>query len=171
MGKTESLLKLRGIMDCMKKQTIYTHCAYKYRTMIFFVSNYICTIIPNDKIWYLKQVKDEPPCNPSTVFRVRVRALFEWQNRSKVAVAFVFALDAFALCINGPLLYIATDELKPSKQNPPLFSFRLLRAIILICYIMAISKPSLTHAYRSSFAPRSVASVHEILSNPLERYL
>ena len=61
-------------------------------------------MIPNDQIWYLKQVKDEPPCNPSTVFRVRVRALFEWQNRSKVKVAFVFALDAFAfaLCINGP---------------------------------------------------------------------
>ena len=102
--QNEWLLKLRRIMDCMTKQTIRTHCAYKYRTMIFVVSNYTCTMIPNDQIWYLKQVKDEPPCNPSTVFRVRVRALFEWQNRSKVAVAFVFALDAiaFALCINGP---------------------------------------------------------------------
>jgi len=76
-----------------------THCAYKYRTMIFFVSNYTCTMIPNDQIWYLKQVKDEQPCNPSTVFRVRVCALFEWQNLSKVAVAFVFVLDAFARTI------------------------------------------------------------------------
>jgi len=81
------LLKLRRIMDCMTKHTICTHCAYKYRTMIFFVSNYTCTMISNDQIWYLKQVKDEPSRNPSTVFRVRVRALFEWQNRSKVAVA------------------------------------------------------------------------------------
>jgi len=98
------LLKLRRVMDCMTKQTICTHCVYKYRTMVFFVSNYTCSMIPNDQIWYLKQEKDEPLCNPSTVFRVRVRALFEWQNRSKVAVAFVFALDAVAvaLCINGP---------------------------------------------------------------------
>ena len=59
-------------------------------------------MIPNDQILYLKQVKDDPPRNPSTVFRVRVRALFELQNRSKVAFLFVFALDAFALCINGP---------------------------------------------------------------------
>ena len=103
MGKTESVtFEIEKIMDCMTKQTICTHCAYKYRTMIFFVSNYTCTMIPNDQIWYLKQVKNEPHCNPSAVFRVRVRALFEWQNRSKVAVAFVFVLDAFAfaLCIN-----------------------------------------------------------------------
>jgi len=68
--------------------------------MIFSVSDYTCAMIPNDHIIYLKQVKDEP----SAVFRLSVRALFEWQNRSKVAVAFVFALDsfAFALCINGP---------------------------------------------------------------------
>ena len=85
------LLKLRRIMDCKTKQIICTHCAYEYITMIIFVSNYTCTIIPNDQIWYLKQVKDEPPCNPSTVFRIR--ALFKWQNRSKVAVAvrFVFS--------------------------------------------------------------------------------
>jgi len=77
------LLKLRRIMDCMTKQTICTHCAYKSRTMIFFVSNYTCAMIPNDQIWYLRQVKDEPPCNPSTVSRVRVRALFEWQTAQK----------------------------------------------------------------------------------------
>jgi len=101
----QCLLKLRRIIDCMTKQAIRTHCAYKYRNMIFFVSNYTCTMIPNDQIWYLKQVKEEPPRNPSTVFRVMVRALFEWQNRLKVAVAFVFVLDAFAfaLCINRPL--------------------------------------------------------------------
>jgi len=107
--QNQKLLKLsHGLYD--KADNIYSlrvFCFYKYRTMIFFVSNYTCTMIPNDKIWYLKQVKDEPPRNPSTVSRVRVRALlvFEWQNRSKVAVAFVFALDAFAfaLCINGPL--------------------------------------------------------------------
>jgi len=106
MGKTESMTfeieKNHGLYD---KAEIRTHCAYKYRTMLFFVSNYTCTMIPNDQISYLKQVKDEPPRNPSTVFRVRVRAQFEWQNHSKVAVAFVFTLDAFAfaLCINGPL--------------------------------------------------------------------
>ena len=71
--------------------------------MIFSVFDYTCAMIPNDHLLYIKQVKDEPPWNPSTVFRVRVRALFEWQNCTKVA--FLFALGAFAvaLCINGPL--------------------------------------------------------------------
>jgi len=61
-------------------------------------------MIPNDKIYISSKLKDEPPRNPWMVFRVRVRNLFEWQNRPKVAFAFVFALDAFAfaLCINGP---------------------------------------------------------------------
>ena len=73
--------------------------------MIYSVSDYTCAMISNDQVLYLKQVKYETLRNPSTVFRVRVRALFEWRNRSKVAFAFVFALDAFAfaLCINGPL--------------------------------------------------------------------
>jgi len=50
-------------MDCVTKQTMITHgyFAYKYGTMIFSVSEYTCAMIPNDKIWYLKQVKDEPP--------------------------------------------------------------------------------------------------------------
>jgi len=114
MGKTESLTfkieKNHGLYFKVDNK-LCTHCAYKYRTMIFFASNYTCTMIPNDQIWYLKQVKDEPPCNPSKVFRVRVRALFQWQNRLKVAVAFMFALDAFAfaLCINGPWLWSAAS--------------------------------------------------------------
>ena len=72
--------------------------------MIFSGFDYICAMIPNDQIVYLKQVKDDQPRNPSTVFRVWVRSLYEWQNRSKVAFSFLFALDAFAfaLCINGP---------------------------------------------------------------------
>jgi len=69
--------------------------ANEYGTMIFSVSDYTCAMIPNNRILYLKQVKDEPTRNLSTVSRVQVRALFEWQNRSKVAFA-------FALCINGP---------------------------------------------------------------------
>jgi len=32
------------------------------------------------KLYTSQQEKDEPPRKPSTVFRVRVRALFEWQN-------------------------------------------------------------------------------------------
>jgi len=40
-----------------------------------------CAIISSDQILYLEQVKDEPPRNPLTVFRFRVRALFECQNR------------------------------------------------------------------------------------------
>ena len=51
--------------------------ANKYGTMIFSVSDYTCVMIPNDQILYLNQAKDEPPRNPSTVFRVQVRALFE----------------------------------------------------------------------------------------------
>ena len=51
-------------------------------------------MILNDQILYLKHVKDELSRNPSTVFRVRVRALFEQQNRSKVAFAFVSAAVA-----------------------------------------------------------------------------
>jgi len=90
-------------MDCRTKQSKITHYfAYKYMSIIFSVFDYTCA---NDENLYLKQVKDDPPRNPQTVFRVRIRALFEWQNRLKVAFSFVFALDAFAfaLCINGPL--------------------------------------------------------------------
>jgi len=54
--------------------------------MIFSVSDYTCVMIPNDQILYLKQVKDEPPRNPLTVFRVWVHALFECQNRVRVRV-------------------------------------------------------------------------------------
>ena len=36
------------------------------------------------KFYLSQQEKDEPPRKPSTVFRVRVRALFEWQNCPKV---------------------------------------------------------------------------------------
>jgi len=80
---------------------------------------------------YLKQVKDEPPRNPSTVFRVRVRALFEWQNRSKVAFAFVFALDAFAfaLCRNGPL-----NELNVQRYRNLCIFCRSLRSRGLLFY-------------------------------------
>jgi len=63
------------IIECMTKQTRITHkeyFAYKYGTMIFSVSDYTCVMIPNDQILYLKHVKDEPPRNMSTVFRVRV---------------------------------------------------------------------------------------------------
>jgi hypothetical protein len=42
------------------------------------------------KFYHSNQEKNE-----STVFRVRVRAQFEWQNCSKVA---------FVFCINGPLV-------------------------------------------------------------------
>ena len=51
--------------------------AYIYGIMIFSVSEYTCAMIPNDQILYLNQAKDELPRNPSTVFRVQVRALFE----------------------------------------------------------------------------------------------
>ena len=80
--------------------------------MIFSVFDYTCAMIPNDQIVYLEQVKDDPPRNPPTVFRVRVSALFEWQNRSKVAFSFVFALNAFAfaLCINGPLVEVSMSN-------------------------------------------------------------
>jgi len=73
-------LKLKRIMDCVTKQTRITHkeyFAYKYGAMISSVSDYACAAIPNDKILNLKQVKDEPPRNPSTIFRVRVRTVFE----------------------------------------------------------------------------------------------
>jgi len=54
MGKTVSMTfeieKNHGLYQCMTKQTICTHCAYKYITMIFFVSNYTFTVIPNDQI-------------------------------------------------------------------------------------------------------------------------
>jgi len=45
--------------------------------MIFSMSDYNCAMIPNAQILYLKQIIDEPPRNPSTVFRVRVRAVFQ----------------------------------------------------------------------------------------------
>ena len=60
--------------------------------MIFSVSDYTCAILPYDQILYIKQIKDELPRNPSTVFRVRVRALFEWQKplKSRVRVRVTF---------------------------------------------------------------------------------
>ena len=89
---------VRGLVRPPGSASDKEYFAYKYGKLIFSVSDYTCTMIPNNQSLYLKQVKDEP----STVFRVRVRALIEWQNRSKVAFAFVFSLDAFAyaLCIN-----------------------------------------------------------------------
>ena len=36
--------------------------------MIFSMSDYTCAMIPSDQILFLKQVKDEPPRNPSTVY-------------------------------------------------------------------------------------------------------
>jgi len=101
MDKTEAMTfkieKNHGLFDKAVKD-YSLGIFYKYITMIFSVFDYTCAMIPNYQILYLKQVKDDPPQNPPTVFRVRVRALFEWQNRSKVAFSFVFA---FALCING----------------------------------------------------------------------
>ena len=75
--------------------------AYKYSTMISSMSDSTCAMIPNDQILSLTAKKRQPPRKLSTVFRVWVHALFEWQNCPKVA--FVLVLDAFALCINGPL--------------------------------------------------------------------
>ena len=91
-----------GLCDKADKgYSLRVYFAYKYETIIFSVYDYTCAMIPTDQILYLKQVKDEPHRNPSTVFRVRVRALFEWQNRSKVTFALDAFAFAFALCING----------------------------------------------------------------------
>ena len=58
---------------------------------------------PNAQILYLTARKKQAALNAEKVLHGRVLALFEWQNCSKVEFPFVFALDAFALCIIGPL--------------------------------------------------------------------
>ena len=91
------------IFTLLRRLFLFLCCfAYKYSTKISSVSDSTCAMIPNDQILSLTARKRQPPRKPSTVFRVRVHALFEWQNCPKVAFAFVLVLDAFALCINGP---------------------------------------------------------------------
>jgi len=92
--------KNHGLFD--KADEDYSLRLFCVRIRNYDVSDHTCAMIPNDQLLYLKQVNDEPHRNSSTVFRVWVRALFEWQNSSKVAFVFAFNLDAFALCINGP---------------------------------------------------------------------
>jgi len=72
--------------------------------MISSVSDYTCTMITNDQTLSLTARKRRAALKAVNEFARRVHALFEWQNCSKVAFAFVFALDvfAFALCIIRP---------------------------------------------------------------------
>ena len=104
----DKALLLCKILCTDRRLFLFLCCfAYKYSTMISSVSDSTCAMIPNDQILSLTARKRQPPRKPSTVFRVRVHALFEWQNCPKVAFAFAFVLEldafAFALFINGPL--------------------------------------------------------------------
>jgi len=127
MDKTESMTfeieKNHGLYDKADKYYLLRYTELINITY-YVIQNYdlrcVWLYLHHDSKWptlILKQVK-LPNClarNPSTGFHVRVRALFEWQNRLKVAVA--FALDAFALCING--LFINTE--RDANANPVFF--------------------------------------------------
>ena len=73
--------KLEKKLDWQVYDLYYS--VYQYRTIISWVFDFACAVIPiimMTKFKLSQQEKDDPHRKPSTVFRVRVRALFEWLN-------------------------------------------------------------------------------------------
>ena len=96
------------LYDQVDKDYILFDCfAYKYSTMIFFVSHSTCAIILNDQIYHSQQEKSRTVLKTVDNFPRSCLCSIWIAKQLKSRVRVVLALDAFAfaLCINGPLVF------------------------------------------------------------------
>jgi len=94
------------LYDQVDKDYILLDCfAYKYSTMIFFVSHSTCAIILNDQILSLTARKITN-CLGNRFPRSCLCSIWiAKQLKSRVRVVLALDAFAFALCINGPLVF------------------------------------------------------------------